>query len=184
MKLSLPDISTWLLPRAMSSRELSVHGGGRGEDHWAKKPGCIYNSSSSFLLPNRPLLMAPAEDNTWPLMTRSNFHQLCSSKSFSTCLCFLRSSRCFSFVLNFILPSALSLHARFTAKMFLWITGCHHPRALAPPCRTLVHCDTASSWQSIDAHIPFPVAQDSRSSEWLSSPQAGEGRDLEGMEVS
>lgn len=73
MKLSLPDISTWLLLHPMSLWELSVHGGGRGEDHWTKKQGLIYISSSSFLLPNHPLLMAPAEDNTWPLMTRATF---------------------------------------------------------------------------------------------------------------
>lgn len=55
MKLSLPDISTWLLPHPMSSVGIVSTWGG----HWTKKQGRIYISSSSFLLPNHPLLMPP-----------------------------------------------------------------------------------------------------------------------------
>lgn len=177
MKLSLPDISTWLLPHPMSSVGIvSTWGGALNQEARTHLHLFLF-----FPSPKSPSFDASLLRTTYG---PSWLEQLSPTLFFQVLLNVSLLPEAFLLLLfcsQFRLPSALSLHAQFTAKMFLQITGYPHPWALAPPCRTLVHCDTASSWQSIYVHTPFPVAQDSRSSEWLSSLQAGEGRDLEGM---
>lgn len=70
MKLSLPDISTWLLPHPMSSVGIvSTWGGGtepRSKDAFTSLPLLSFSQITLFWC----LL---AEDNIWPLMTRATF---------------------------------------------------------------------------------------------------------------
>lgn len=173
LKLSLPDISTWSLFCAISSRELSVHWGG---GTLSKEARAHLHFFLFFPSPKSPSLDGSCWEQYRPPTTRRDLHPTL-----------------FFLVLFNIFVSGTFLLLLFRSQ-FLFasslITWCpvhcedvpvdHRPSPSPAPgsaLGALAHCSTAFFWQSIYAHTPFPAAWDPRSSKWLFSPQTvGKGQ--------